>query len=218
MPNKTSKHPTILKWIKVDGEFSHKALSDLGEFYIQKNLNAIGGWHLKMRQANDASERWIHAHTLREIKGIAEMLAMGRPKGYETSRESKPEEHKITRSHLAIILGEMFSKSAKEHKSEIATLFDQVSEALEERGLSTPRLEYCGLHWEDGVTKKGSGSVLHFMTMPVLAKIHLSLGHEIFNETIINVLQPIILAWLATEPKKHVDLEANGRFLLRFKK
>jgi hypothetical protein len=218
MPNKTSKNPTMLTWIKIEGEFSHKALSDSGEFYLQKNLNAIGGWHLKIRQANDGSEMRIHAGTLREIKEIAEMLAMGRPKGDETSRKPNPEAHKITRSHLAIILGEMFCKSVKEHKSEITTLFHQLSEALVQRSLEAPRLEYCELHWEEGLMKKGSGSVLHFMTMPVLAKIHLSLGHEIFNETIINVLQPIILAWLATEPNKHVDLEANGRFLLRFEK
>jgi hypothetical protein len=208
----------MLTWIKIEGEFSHKALSNSGEFYLQKNLNTIGGWHLKMLQADDGSEMRIHADTLKKIKEIAEMLAMGRPKDDETSRQVKPEGHRITQSHLAIILGEMFSKSVKEHKSEISELFHQVSEALVQRSLAAPRLEYCELHWEEGLMKKGSGSDLGFMTMPVLAKIHLSLGHEIFNETIINVLQPIILSWLATDPKKHVDLEANGRFLLRFEK
>jgi hypothetical protein len=69
----------MLKWTKTEGEFSYKAFSDSGEFYLRKNQNGLGGWILEMRRGGVPTVCGYHARLLTEIKQIAEMLAKGMP-------------------------------------------------------------------------------------------------------------------------------------------
>jgi hypothetical protein len=119
--------------------------------------------------------------------------------------------HENMQSDLKITLAEMFSKSKQEHKSDIESLFAQVSQALKERSLEAPILEYLDLDRESNLPSKRGAQELHFMTLPILARIHLELEREILSDIVVNILQPIILNWLDTEPKKTVDFEVDGK-------